>query len=123
MDCIKNIYDITVVLEIIISIVFILASKYIIPWLNAKKQDQNLKNILQIVEQVVKAANELGITGEIEDKAAYAWDEAIKILNKKGINFNEDELKMFIKAAVTNLRVEIENTDAKEWSDAEIQHQ
>lgn len=119
----ENTIDITVVLEIIISIVFILASKYIIPWLNAKKQDQNLKNILQIVEQVVKAANELGITGEIEDKAAYAWDEAIKILNKKGIKFNEDELKMFIKAAVTNLRVEIEDTDAKDWSDGEVQHQ
>ena len=75
------------------------------------------EEIARVAAVVVKAANELDITGELiktgKTKAEYALEEAKKTLARKGITFDEDELITYIKAAVTALRADISNTSAE----------
>lgn len=105
--------DITIILKVILYALFLLAAKYFVPWMKAQKTNSDMMVIMSVAKQVVSAANELGLVNEIEDKATYAWEQAVAILNEKKVSFNEDELKMYIKSAVTQLRTEIEGTDAQ----------
>lgn len=105
--------DITIILKVILYALCLLAAKYFVPWLKTQKTNSDMAVIMSVAKQVVSAANELGLVDEIEDKASYAWEQAVKVLNEKKISFNEEELKMYIKSAVTQLRVEIEGTDAQ----------
>lgn len=98
--------DTTWVFELIILIVMFFGKKYWIPLLKGTV-------ILRVAKTFVSAANELYITKEIENKADYVWEEMIKFLNKYNITFDENEVKALIKQAVTELRIDISNTDAE----------
>ena len=98
--------DITWIFELIIICIIFFSKKYWIPVLKGTV-------ILRMAKTFVSAANELYITEEITDKAQYAWDEMVEFLNKYKITFDEKEVKAYIKQAVTELRVNISNTDAE----------
>jgi len=98
--------DITWLIELLLIIIIFFSKKYWIPLLKGTV-------ILRMARTFVSSANELYITKEIEDKAQYVWDEMVKFLNKYKITFDETEVKAYIKRAVTELRVDITNTDAE----------
>lgn len=102
--------DITWIIELLLIIIIFFSKKYWIPLLKGTV-------ILRMARTFVSSANELYITKEIEDKAQYVWDEMIKFLNKYKITFDETEVKAYIKRAVTELRVDITNTDAEMKTD------
>lgn len=105
--------DITIIIEIILTLLGMMCLFIANRYLGADK----VKRIVTIVETVVAAANELEITGDLvklgTTKAEYALDKTKAMLAKNHITFNEDELLVFIKSAVTKLRIEVTGTDAE----------
>lgn len=101
--------DITMIIEAIIAIILALVSTFLIPWLKEKRESEKYAKVFDIAEQVVGAAWELDITGELVQmgvtKVEYAWTEAKKILASKNITVDDDELKAYIKNAVAQLRI------------------
>lgn len=116
--------DVTFVFKTVIDVAFaVILCAWAIAVARLTKNGQ-IENVLKTSEEiarvaavVVKAANELDITGELiktgKTKAEYALEEAKKTLASKGITFDEDELITYIKAAVTALRADIANTTAE----------
>lgn len=102
-------YDITIIIEAVIALILAVVSTFLIPWLKEKKNSEKYGKVFDIAEQVVGAAWELDITGELAQmgitKVEYAWTEAKKILANKNITVDDDELKAYIKNAVAQLRI------------------
>lgn len=102
-------FDITPVMEALIGLAITLITVFLIPWLKEKKKSEKLAKIFSIAEQVVYAAWELDITGELVQmgltKVEYSWNEAKKILAEKNITVDDDELKAYIKSEVAKLRI------------------
>lgn len=116
--------DITILLETLIKLSCVLIVVVLIPCLRKMSKDGDISTamkisgeIAKIASTVVKAANELDITGDLiklgQTKAEYALEQMKKELENRGITFNEELLVNYIKAAVTELRVEIANTPAE----------
>lgn len=102
-------FDITNVIEALIALTLALITTFLIPWFQEKKKSDKLSKIFKVAEQVVHAAWELDITGELVQmgitKAEYAWEQAKKILADKNITVDDDELKAYIKSEVAKLRI------------------
>ena len=100
--------DITELVIALIGILFAVITTYVVPWVKAKMKNEKLQTVMAVATQVVQAAHELQITGDLValgvDKATYAWNEAKKALAAKNITVDDDELTAYIKAAVTKLR-------------------
>lgn len=103
-------FDITPVLEALIGLTITLITVFLIPWLQEKKKSEKLSKIFNVTSQVVYAAWELDITGELVKmgltKVEYAWEQAKKILAQKNITVDDEELKAYIKSAVAQLRID-----------------
>lgn len=101
--------DVTPVLEAVVKLAVAIVVAFLIPWIREKKKSEKLTKVFRIAEQVVYAAWELDITGELMQmgltKVEYAWDEAKKILAEKKITVDDDELKAYIKSEVAKLRI------------------
>lgn len=104
--------DITKIVEAVIALLCALMTTFVIPWINTKIKNEKVKTAIEITKQVVRAAQELQITGELEKigltKAEYAWAQAKEALAAKNIVINDDELTAYIKASVTELRTEVQ---------------
>lgn len=104
--------DITKIVVALIGLLCTITTSFIIPWLNAKLKNEKVKTTINLIYQVVQAAHELNITGELEakgmSKAEYAWAESKKALANKNIVIDDSELSAYIKSAVTDLRKEIQ---------------
>lgn len=104
--------DITKIVVALIGLLCTIITTFIVPWINTKIKNEKVKTAINIAYQVVQAAQELQITGKLEQigltKADYAWSEAKKALANKNISIDDDELKAYIKSAVTDLRKEIQ---------------
>jgi hypothetical protein len=102
-------FDITNLIEALIALVLTLITTFLIPWLNEKKKTEKLSKVFTIAEQVVYAAWELDLTGELVkmgiSKVDYAWDQAKKILAENKLAVDDDELKAYIKSEVAKLRI------------------
>ena len=116
--------DVTMILSCVIKLLTTIAITFVIPWIVEKRKNDKVANALKIAEEVGKiaysvaaAANEYDITGELlkigKTKAEYALELAKKELADKGITYDEELLVKDIKAAVTELRVNITNTAAE----------
>lgn len=105
--------DITLIIEIVLGVIGLLCAFMGYKFIGKNK----IQNFITIVDAVVAAANELEITGDLVKlgmtKADYALERAKALLEKNNITFNEDELLVFIKSAVTRLRIEVAGTDAE----------
>ena len=102
-------FDITFILEALIALAFALITTFLIPWLQEKQKSEKLAKVFNVAQQVVYAAWELDITGELVQmgvsKVDYAWEQAKKILAEKKITVDDDELKAYIKSEVAKLRI------------------
>ena len=101
--------DITALVEAIIALILALITTFLIPWLKEMAESEKLSKVFTVAEQVVYAAWELDITGELVEmgvsKVDYAWDQAKKILAEKKITVDDDTLKAYIKSEVAKLRL------------------
>lgn len=100
-------FDITLIVQIII---LILLYRYGAPILKNKI-------IMNLAIQVANAVNELAITKEIEDKAIEAEKMMIEQLEKWHMKIDIVQIRTCVKAAVTDLRVRVDGTQAQEIKD------
>lgn len=102
-------FDITTILEALIALAMAIVTTFLIPWIQEKKKSEKLAKIFSVAEQVVYAAWELDITGELAtmgiSKVEYAWEHAQAILAEKGITVDGYELEAYIKSEVAKLRL------------------
>lgn len=67
---------------------------------NANKDNATVQTVLDIARMAVLAAEQLGITGAIDDKKSYAITVAERMLAERGIKVDLDALDAAIEAAV-----------------------
>ena len=102
-------FDVTPVLEAVVGLAVTIVTVFLIPWIQEKKKSEELAKVFSIAEQVVYAAWELDITGELIEmgltKVEYAWTRAKVILAENDLVIDDDELKAYIKSEVAKLRI------------------
>lgn len=97
-------FDITLIVQVI---VLVLLYRYGAPILKNKI-------VMSLAIQVANAVNELAITKEIEDKALEAEKMMCTQLAKWHLKIDVEQIRTCLKAAVTDLRVRVDGTQAQE---------
>lgn len=98
-----------VVLEVVISIVVILLSRYVIPYIKEVTRSEKYAGLMEIVIVAVKAAEQtIRESGQGKVKKAQVVAFVSCWLKEKGLNISEEELDRLIESAVYNLKVEWE---------------
>jgi hypothetical protein len=89
----------TVLLTIITGVVG-LASRAFLTWVRSNATGSQQSVLLEFARQAVLAAEQLGLTAQIDDKKGYAFDLVDKFLAEKGISLTSDQIEAAIEAAV-----------------------
>ena len=107
--------NITTILLGIILILGGIATLIVWPYIRTHVSAEQLSMLAGIAQTVVFAAEKIFGAKMGEDKLAYALKLAKQFLEKKGLTFNEDEIRAAIEAQVKELDL---NEGAKHESDS-----
>ena len=94
--------DLTPILQAIISLIAIIITYRLVPWLKSKLDNQDMENLKTAARVVVFAAEQLFDTGVIVDKLNYAMAR----LEEQGWDLDKETLRDVIESAVKELKVE-----------------
>lgn len=92
-------YDITEILEILITLVFAVITTFVIPVIKGKLSETKRENLKFWVDIAVKAAEQLYSSKTGKEKKEYV----VSFLLSKGIVFDVDEVTALIESSVYNL--------------------
>lgn len=92
-------FDFTGIFEIVISVLSVIASCFIIPWLKEKLSAEKLERLVKWVKIAVEAAEQLYGSGAGQQKKEYV----VNFLLSKGIVFDAEEMVAIIESAVFQL--------------------
>ena len=92
-------FDFTGIFEIVLSILSVLASCFIIPWLKEKLEAEKLERLVKWVKIAVEAAEKLYGSGAGQQKKEYV----MSFLLSKGIVFDVEKVEAIIESAVFRL--------------------
>ena len=98
--------NITQILLGVIILIGGVVSVFVIPYLKAHLTSEQIGILTGIAQTVVYAAEKIFGAKMGKDKLAYALDLAKKLLEKKGLNFDEDVIRAAIEAQVQQLGFE-----------------
>lgn len=84
----------------IISVVLILITAYVIPWLKNNVGDDKYAALVEFAEIVVRSAEKIYTPEEWAQKKAYAVNMLEKKAKEVGLNLNEKEINAIIEGAV-----------------------
>lgn len=96
--------DITYIILGVILVVFGVVAKIIWPNIQAKLTAEQLSALGTVAKIVVYAAEQIFGAKMGADKLAYALNLAKKLLAKKNLTFDEDEIRAAIEAQVLQLK-------------------
>lgn len=101
--------NITALVEVLISLVTTIISMFLIPYIKSKHKNEEIKKVLDIVDTVVGAAEQIGKTLGYngEDKKEYV----VSRLSEMGYTL-DPILNDYIEAAVLKLHNELLRVDA-----------
>lgn len=91
---------ITGLTKAIISVVLILVSAYVIPWLKSYVGQNKYDMVVEFAEIVVRSAEKMYSPEEWAQKKAYAVNMLEKKAKEVGLNLNEKEINAIIEGAV-----------------------
>lgn len=91
---------ITKLVEAIVTVVIVLISAYVIPWLKGKIGDDKYALIVEFAEIVVRSAEKLYTPDEYAQKKRYAVEMVQKKAEEIGITITADEINAIIEGAV-----------------------
>ena len=97
--------ELTEIIKLAIELVVACASLWLIPWLRARLNAEQVTDMLRWVEIAVSAAEQLFDRVDGEDKKMYVK----LLLSEKGYDVDTEELDAAIEAAVLRLHKEIVN--------------
>lgn len=92
--------DLTEIIVAIITLLFAVITRYLVPMIKAKTDEQKLTEIKVWVKAAVEAAQQIYVgTGKGADKKAFV----VEFLESKGYNIDIDSIDKLIEAEVHNL--------------------
>lgn len=95
---------ITRITESVLTIIVLLVSAYLIPWLKTKVNDEKLKELEKFCEQAVRAAEQIYVPQDWKQKKEYV----LKLINEKaeklGLGLNEAEIDAIIEGFVNYVK-------------------
>lgn len=91
---------ITEITRAIVSVILILISAYVIPWLKNKIGEDKYATIIEYAEIVVRSAEKMYTVEEWAQKKAYAVNMLSSKAKELGIDINEKEINAIIEGAV-----------------------
>ena len=92
-------FDFTALFEIIVSVLSVIVSCFLIPWLKEKLSAEKLEKLVKWVKIAVEAAEQLYGSGAGQQKKEYV----VSFLLSKGIVFDTNEVEAIIESAVLQL--------------------
>ena len=95
---------ITKLVEAIVTVVIVLISAYVIPWLKGKIGDDKYALIVEFAEIVVRSAEKLYTPDEYAQKKRYAVEMVQKKAEEIGITITADEINAIIEGAVQSVK-------------------
>ena len=95
--------DITAILQALITLVALLISAFVIPWLRKKIGAEKMSEFLKWVDIAVRAAEQLYDSTMTVEKKQYV----LSFLDSKGVKFTVAEVDAAIEAAVIKLHNEL----------------
>ena len=95
--------ELTEIAKVLIELVAAIASLWLIPWLKAKLNAEQMSDMLRGVEIAVGAAEQLYDAKQGGIKKKYV----MSFLTERGYRVDEDELNLAIEAAVLRLHKEV----------------
>lgn len=98
-------FDFTGLFEIVLSVLSVIASCFLIPWLKEKLSAEKLERLVKWVRIAVEAAEQLYGSGAGQQKKEYV----VSFLLSKGIVFDANEIEAIIESAVLQLPEWLEN--------------
>lgn len=95
---------ITKLVEAIVTVVIVLISAYVIPWLKGKIGDDKYALIVEFADIVVRSAEKLYTPEEYAQKKRYAVEMVQKKAEEIGITITADEINAIIEGAVQAIK-------------------
>ena len=95
---------ITKVTECVLTVIVLLVSAYLIPWLKTKISEEKLKELEKFCEQAVRAAEQLYTPEEYKLKKAYVLPLINEQIEKLGLGLNEAEIDAIIEGIVNYVK-------------------
>ena len=91
---------ITKLVEAVVTVVIVLISAYVIPWLKGKIGDDKYATIVEFAEIVVRSAEKIYTLEEWAQKKRYAVEMVQKKAEELGITITAEEINAIIEGAV-----------------------
>ncbi|MBR1910264.1 MAG: hypothetical protein IJ821_06730 [Lachnospiraceae bacterium] len=95
---------ITKVTECALTVIVLLVSAYLIPWLKTKISEEKLEELEKFCEQAVRAAEQLYTPEEYKLKKAYVLSLINEQIEKLGLGLNEAEIDAIIEGIVNYVK-------------------
>lgn len=109
--------DFTNIFELILSIVSVIVSCFLIPWLKEKLSAEKLNKLVTLVRIAVEAAEQMYDSGTGQQKKEYV----MQFLLSKGIVFDEEEIDAIIESSVFQLPEWLEAQLVEESVESEVE--
>ena len=95
---------ITKVTECVLTVIVLLVSAYLIPWLKTKISEEKLEELEKFCEQAVRAAEQLYTPEEYQLKKAYVLSLINEQIEKLGLGLNDAEIDAIIEGIVNYVK-------------------
>ena len=101
---------ITKIVEAVVTVILLLISAYVIPWLKNKIGEDKYNQIIAYCEKCVRAAEQIFTEEEREQKKQYVEKSMVLYLEKIGYEISVTELNTIIEASVNYIKYGMEYT-------------
>ena len=116
-------FDFTGLFEIVMSVLSVIASCFLIPWLKERLSAERLERLVKLVRIAVEAAEQLYGGGTGQQKKEYV----VSFLLSKGIVFDVDEVTAIVESAVYQLpewletQLDLDTDNEEETLESEVE--
>ena len=90
--------------ECILTVIILLVSAYVIPWLKTKINDEKLTELEKFCEQAVRSAEQLYTQQDRKQKKQYVLNLINEKAEKLGLGLNEAEIDAIIEGIVNYVK-------------------
>lgn len=93
-------------LKLLIMVAVALITRYVIPWIKEKTNNEVMQSVIELTMQAVLAAEQMHqASGDGATRKAIVTDFLKRILRQKDIAISDEELDMLIEAAVKEMNL------------------
>ena len=95
---------ITKITESVLTIIVLIVSAYVIPWLKTKINDEKLNELEKFCEQAVRSAEQIYTSADWKLKKQYVLSLINEKAEKLGLGLNEAEIDAIIEGIVNYVK-------------------